>query len=145
MEAADQFAIGFAVGQRGGPGGTFNVYGGGIRPAAQSSDLAAWPKGYRRGVAKGLMTDRNCYIVIGTSTLDDVLAVIAPIPKAERAAVVTELRDGVVGSEFAYAVDEENRTAAAAAARRAGADATGDLATALEELADEISLPEEVV
>lgn len=143
MEPIDQFAVGFAVGQRGGPGGTFNVHGEGVRPAAQSSDLAAWPKDYRRGVAKGLMTDRNGYIVVDSRTLDDVVAVLAPIPAAERATVVTELRDAVASSEFAYAVDDEDCTAAAAIARRAAKDATGDLAAAFDALATEISVTEE--
>jgi hypothetical protein len=143
MEPLDQFAVGFAVGQRGGPGGTFNVHGEGVRPPAQSPDLATWPQEYRRGVAKGLMTDRNGYIVVGSRTLDDMIAVLTPIPPAERAAVVTELRDAIAESEFAYAVDDEDRIAAAAIASRAAQDATGDLAAAFDALATEISVPDE--
>ncbi|MCZ7525595.1 MAG: hypothetical protein M5U14_03920 [Acidimicrobiia bacterium] len=89
------------------------------------------------------MTDRNGYIVVDSRTLDDVVAVLAPIPAAERATVVTELRDAVASSEFAYAVDDEDCTAAAAIARRAAKDATGDLAAAFDALATEISVTEE--
>ena len=143
MEPVHQFAVGFAVGQRGGPGGTFNVRGEGVVPAAQSSDLVAWPKDYRRGVAKGLITDRNGYTLVSLRTLEDMVAVLAPIPAAERAAAVTELRDAVAGSEFAYAVDDEDRTAAAAIAKRAAKDSPGDLAAAFDALANLLSIADE--
>jgi hypothetical protein len=143
MEPDDKFAVGFAVDQRGGPGGTFNVHGEGVRPAVQRLDLVAWPGDYRRGVARGLMTDRNGYIVVDARTIDEVLAVIAPIPIAERARVVAELRDAVAAAEFAYSVAEDDRAAAAAIVRRASSNATGELAAALDVLAVEISVSDE--
>jgi len=143
MEHADQYAVGFAVGQRGGPGSTFVVYGDGVGAAVGSMDLTEWPKDYRRGVAKGLITDRNGYTVVEAATMDAVLALIAPIPVGARAVVVSELRDAIAASEFAYAVDEEDRTEAAAVVKRAASNATGGLAATLDELAAEISIAAE--
>lgn len=62
MDERDQRVVGFAVGQRGGPGGTVNVFSEGVLAAAETHDLEAWPVAYRVGAAEGLFTDRNGYL-----------------------------------------------------------------------------------
>lgn len=138
MEPRDQHAVGYAVGQRGGPGGTANVYREGVAPARSDPDLTRWPAEYRRGVALGLITDRNGYTVVSRPKIISIVELLGPLPDGG-ATVIDELRGRIAESELAYSVSEEELAEAIDTLREGAFTSGPPLAAALESVALELA------
>lgn len=74
-----QRSIGVAVGQRAATG-TFMVQGDGVDECGASSDLHAWPVGYRIGVVSGLWVSAFGAVTITSKSISDAMAVLDPVP-----------------------------------------------------------------
>lgn len=79
LEQQHQRALGFAVGQRT-MRGTFNVGHEGVEPCIMSDSLNPWTPDYRRGLAAGLLYDRDGNLDRRPSILVNAIHVLDPNP-----------------------------------------------------------------
>lgn len=108
MDDRDQRVVGFAVGQRGGPGGTWNVLHEGVREAAESGDTTTWPPAYREAVAEGMLLDRNGYLSITNARITLIAELLDPLPE-QGAVALAAIRERLQDAEPASFVTIEER------------------------------------
>lgn len=93
LEPRHRRSIGVAVGQRV-MRESFVVRRDGLDPCLQSSDLVAWPREYRLGLAFGLWFDPDDRLTLTPKSVRDALDVLDPVPDA--AADLAEMVDRIV-------------------------------------------------
>lgn len=135
MDDRDQRVVGFAVGQRGGPGGTWNVFRDGVSAAIDDPSMEVWPVAYREAVAEGLLTDRNGYISVTPSRFETILAILSPLTD-HGAEALAAIRIRLNDAEPAYFVTDADREAVVQAVLGAAGARVGPLVNELLALAE---------